>query len=193
MNDILREHACASPLKQADIDAFVADGVHAIALARAWSGDFAPIARSQVIFDSDRFEFAKYVRHGGAPANAYIVAALDQFGDAIDLVAFRPDRHATWLGRAVLLGGEQPFLPRIGDDGLDVHENVVAWLRAERRGVLILNHGRAASILKATGPLRVASTRQARFLRDALTTQPPRIIVREPTYSDAQTYGVAAE
>lgn len=176
--DILAEHARSQPLRQPDIDVFLADGVPPLALAQSCFGDFAPIAKDRVGFDGARFEYGRH-RATDAVLSAYVLPALDRFGVVIDIVAFRRGRIATWLGRADMLGGEQPFLPRVGDDALDVNETVLDWLRAGRRGVVILNPQRAAGDLRLAGPLRVDTVEMGLRLRQALTIPAPRIVVRE--------------
>ena len=182
MNPILAEHAQAQSLTQADLDAFAEQGVPALALLRSWAGDFAAVSRERVVFDGDRFEFERHLLENikeVEPFGAFTVAAFDRFGDPIDIVAFRADRVATWLGRADMLGGEQAFFPRIDDVALDVHETVLGWLQAGRRGVVILNPTRAAHDLRLAGTLRVPSRERKRALGIALTTPPPRIVVRD--------------
>ena len=175
-SDLLTEHALSRRLTQADIDAFAAEGIPLLALAQSQFGDYAVVCKDKVVFDGDRFEFSRY-RPDGA-CNAFVLPALDHFGEVIDLVAFRHDRCATWFGRAGLLGGEQPFLPRVGDVALDVHESVIDWLRAGRRGVVVINLARAASDLRAAAPLRAATPEHARRLRTALTVPAPTILIR---------------
>lgn len=186
--DVLTEHAQARRLNQRDIDGLLAEGVPPLALARSWCGDFAFIGKERAAFDDmGRFEFERH--HPAGAVNVYTVLAFDTFGEPADIFAFRPGQHGLWLGAVDMLGQEQVLLPRIGDDALDVHADVVAWLRAERRGVVILNHKRAAGLLHLAPPLRVASVEHGRQLRHALTIDAPRIVVRLEPVAEHDHHG----
>ena len=69
----------------------------------------------------------------------------------------------SWLGRVGLLGEEQLDGPRLGAP-LQVHPDPLAWLRAGRDGVVIVDPVRAAPMLRDAGPLEVASFGERRSL-----------------------------
>jgi hypothetical protein len=170
-----RLYACAH-LQQADLDRLVRAGIPKTAI---WRPDC--IARASVVFHPKRlFDFAEEVKDGGEVGDAYIVLARSEMGDVADLVAWQPrsSNVASWLGRTAILGAECVYRARLSGNGaLVVHDDPLAWLRAERRGIVILDAKRAAGLLYCVGPLSVSDRERARDLRSALTRRPPRILV----------------
>jgi hypothetical protein len=94
-----------------------------------------------------------------------------------DLVAF--DARGSvgrWLGRAVLLGEQMRFFPRVESPALRVFADPWEWLRGERRGVVVLDQGRARWRL-AGDVLAVDEPAFGRRVRDELRLPEPRILV----------------
>ena len=89
-----------------------------------------------------RFEFARDMRDQTGHALAVIIPALDELGETIDLAAWQRETGAVaiWRGVACILGGDQIAAPRIEVDGLRVFRCPAEWLRAGRRGVVILDN-----------------------------------------------------
>lgn len=142
------------------------------------------------MFDgAGRFEFERYFP-GGEARNCYTVMVFDRAGHPADILAWRPDERALWLGAVDFLGEEQLEAPRIENEALDVWPDVVPWLAAERRGVVILSPRRAFEALRRASPLRVQSASQARALRQILQRELPRIVVRD--HPVQQRHGCAA-
>ncbi len=182
--EVVEEHAKARLLNQADIDYFLAAGVPPLALTRSWFRDASFIGRERVRFDEgrSRFEFERYRPENAQ--NAYTLLAFDEHGEPADIVAFRPGRRALWLGTVDVLGIEQAFMPRIDGEPIDVWPDLMDWLVAERRGLLVLDPARAFSPLRIASPLRVQTVEQGRALRHALVQTLPQIVVRgEPLVS----------
>ena len=103
--------------------------------------------------------------------------ARDQFGVTDDLVAFDDrGRLAPGLGRARLLGEQMILAPRLGEP-LRVLEDVWAWLRADRDGVVILDWRVAARRLEDVS-LCVDSVEFGQSLRERLTRPAPPIFVK---------------
>jgi hypothetical protein len=105
---------------------------------------------------------------------------LDQHREPIDIVAWAPARNrlGSWLGRAWALGQEQTFRPRLDPDGaLPVWRDPLGWLRAGRRGLVLIDLIRAADELSFAGPLLAEDLDHAIELRDALSRPAPRILV----------------
>ena len=67
--------------------------------------------------------------------------------------------------------------PRMAE-GLSVHRNALDWLRASRRGVVILDPKRARVALECSGPLIAADQAHARELK-ALLRHEPRVIIHQ--------------
>lgn len=170
--EIAAEHARAACLRQADLDALRAAGVPAV--ARSCWGDYAPIARDRVVFEGNHFEFARY-RPQAEPVSAYVMVLLGDGCEPLDLLAFRlGGQAATWNGAASMAGEEQVAFPRLGEP-LDAHASVVEWLRADRRGIMILDYTRAADSLVGA-ILRTRTAEHARLLRASLARPAPRVV-----------------
>jgi len=130
-----------------------------------------------VFLDNFAFELSEDA-HGGQAVMAALFVARDECGDPVDTVAWTPklNRVASLRGRVALLGEEQVFGPRFDDQqALMVHETPLAWLLAERQGVVIVNPRRAAPILRAAEPLKASSAAFALRLRNLINPKPPRI------------------
>jgi hypothetical protein len=142
-------------------------------------GPFDALGFDQVIFlDAGRFEFARYMPRAGA-VGAVIIPATDEHGDLEDLGAWSigENRLAMLRGAVPALGLGNLHLPRI-DGPLAVHENVISWLRDDRRGLFIIDPQRAADRLRGH-TLAVDSAAFGRRLADALTIEAPHIIMRK--------------
>jgi hypothetical protein len=127
-----------------------------------------------------RFEFARDMRDPTGFEIAVIIPALDEWGQTIDLVAWRLDNGAlaTWRGAAAMLGENAIDAPRIEADGLRVFPGPAEWLRAGRRGVVILDGERARWRLSEER-LIVSDSAFGRRLRDVLRLPEPRVFVEE--------------
>lgn len=170
------EHARAVRLTQADLNTFRGEGVPPLAVARSCWGDYAPIARDRVVFEGGRFEFARY-RPEAKPICAYVMVLLGDGCEPLDLLAFGlGGLAATWNGAASMAGEEQVAFPRLGEP-LDAHATVLDWLRADRRGIVILDHPRAADRLVGA-TLRTATVEHARGLRARLTRPVPQVVLK---------------
>jgi hypothetical protein len=134
-----------------------------------------PLRFARVVFCGQYFDFAV---DGGAPAApALVVIARDQFGVTDDLVAFDGrGRLALALGRARLLGQQMIFAPRLGEP-LRVFEDVWAWLRGNRDGIVILDWENAARRLENV-PLAVDGIEFGQILRARLARPAPSIFVK---------------
>lgn len=134
-------------------------------------------AEAVVFLPGGRFEFAKHMRDATGAKLALIIPALDELGEAADVVAIdrRTGAAATWLGRVAMLGQHRLSQPTLGEP-IDVHESAVGWLRACRNGICILDFERARPLLLGRS-LAVARTAFGIELRSALTL-PPQIFVR---------------
>lgn len=138
-----------------------------------------PLRRTYVHFDGERFEFEHHhLRDGGTPA--YMLLVFDQWGDALDIVAWNSatGKTTTWLGRAWALGEERVLAPRLDEhSGLPVWRSPVGWLRARREGIVIVRPEMAALRLEGAGPLIVEDDAHGEAVDQLLTRPKNRILV----------------
>ncbi|MGO9770415.1 MAG: hypothetical protein ACLPSW_12835 [Roseiarcus sp.] len=128
--------------KQGVSSTFLAREIPPVALDIDPGRPAAPVRAARVVFAERYFDFA--AEHDEDARPALCVIARDEFGVVDDLVAFDARGHiGRWLGRAVLLGEQMRFFPRVESPALRVFVDPWEWLRAERRGVVILDRGRA--------------------------------------------------
>jgi hypothetical protein len=163
---ILSELSACSYLTNGVVEALHREGVD-IRVLRLGDIDEPRLARVEYRGNPERFEF---VDDGGQ--GAMIFAALDQLGVPVDLCAWSPPRAtALWLGHGALLGAERVLAPRIHEHYLMVHESPLAWLRASRKGVVVLDMNNAAPLLRDQR-LLVTSPDYGAELEEALTLRP---------------------
>jgi hypothetical protein len=163
-------------LSQSQIDRLTGAGVSVDALA-CDPGDYGfALASDRVAFGGAQFAFERHIRQPGEGVSAFIVPARDEFGEIVDLVAWRGEQLATWCGRVGTLGLQNIYAPRLECEGLPVAQSGIDWLRGDRRAVLIVNHDRARCELAHAGPFLAASIAHGCGLRDTLTHS-PRILV----------------
>ena len=167
-------------LRQSDLDRLIASGIPLMALAGNVDGSGFCIARDKIVPDhaGSRFEFARYDETAGEGVSALIVLALGRDGSPLDVVAFHGGPApfvGSWLGRAGLLGEENLDRAR---DALTVHADPMAWLRAEREGVCIVDPVQAAAVLRDAGEIEVGSHSERRRLIDMMAVRLPRVLVR---------------
>jgi hypothetical protein len=122
------------------------------------------------------FEFARYAR-GGPYRLAITFLVRDHLGDPIDIAAWSPPQPvALWLGRGLMIGGENLFRPRMRE-GLMIHSSPLEFLRARGFGVVVLNFESARDLLFRARPLEVESPSHGRELRAHMEVTPPTILV----------------
>jgi hypothetical protein len=139
-------------------------------------------ARTHVVFRAGKpqFDFAADLPadRDDEAVSAIILLALGEEGYPVDLVAWAtsPYRIASWFG-APFLGAENLFAPRL-HDGLKVFPNPLAWLKAERDGVVIVDT-EAAKWSLVDELLVVCDGDFGRELREKLSLPQPRIAIEE--------------
>ncbi len=178
IDDPLSEFLLCRPLDQRSLDHMKAMGVPVLALISAADGTGHCIRQDRVEARDGRLEFARYVNHEMV-RDALVALAFDRDGRAADIVAWRTGHEpfvASWLGRCALLGEDHLDMPRLGEP-LRVHADVLNWLRADRRDVVVVNQVRAAPMLRDAVTLSVASWQEKRWLADMLAVKLPSIVV----------------
>jgi hypothetical protein len=179
-DEILVEHALGENLTTDVLGALVREGVDMDAICQRVALDRIDPPRLDRVepLDGRHFEFARY-GHGDDDYVAMTFVVRDEIGDPVDVAAWTPSRPILlWLGRGALLGGEYALAPRLSE-GLLVHETPLEWLRAECRGVVVLDDRRARPLLYRAQPLQVVSIEQGRELRAMLEVKPPKILVSD--------------
>lgn len=164
--------AC-SPLTAAQVAWLMGRGASLDALLDDGAGVGWPIMAGRAERVGRRYAF----REDGAGVLVFV--ARDVTGDGVDLVAWEP--REGWAlplsGDVALLGGQQ-LDPLLRDGPLQVHSSMIEWLRAERRGVVVVDQSRAVPLLRGVGPLLVDDDEFAARLHVALTLKAPKIMVR---------------
>ena len=173
-------YANIDPLRQESID-FLCRRHHVSPLALTQDGDGAGMAVGEAMVEIDdrgHFEFSDPPL-GDETVRALIIVARDVGGFPLDLCAWAPrsDRVATYHGRAGVLGEQQLDELHL-DDPLPVHRGVLDWLKADRRGIVILDPARAWRLL-VDEALAVADVEHGLKLKGALQPPAPRIVVRK--------------
>lgn len=160
-------------LAKAEIDSLLAVGIPPLALARPFC-----LAAANVAFGiRGRFEFEPEAKDN--LVSAIIIPAIGH-GGLIDLVAWLPKSNelASWLGVAFCLGDERQIDgPYLGEP-LKVWRSPVSWLRAERRGIVIVERNRAFDRLRDVPELLCEDPDHAHALRGVVSSPPivPRVI-----------------
>ncbi len=171
--DLVAEHLACDSLSPKAVRWLLKQGVPASAIL----ADDIPMLCREVVLDGRRFEFACH-RPSEDAVPAFVFPVFDQYGDNSDLAAWHPTEGvALWLGTVAMLGEEQVD-PTLRDEPLEVHASVLAWLRADRQGVVVLDQRRAKTMLREAGLLLVNDEGFAAKLHDALTIKAPQILVR---------------
>ena len=153
-----------------------AQGVPPAAFLGDADGRGWPIRQARVERIGKLFRFAT---EEGEGVPALILVARDQGGAGVELVA--------WSAREGWVVSESGALPLLGMEWLcpldggpvEVHADVLAWLRAGRRGVVILDRARAVPVLREVKTLVVSDLDTGEKLERALTIKSPRICIRE--------------
>ncbi len=132
-----------------------------------------------VVFHDDQplFDFTDEACDEGA-VRSLVFLARDESGDPLDLVAWsrKTNRLASWYGRAALLGLESRWAPRIGAEGLRICFDPLAWLVAERDGVVIIDPESARWQL-ARESLVVSDVAFGRHVHATLRLPDPKVYV----------------
>lgn len=140
----LNEHCWPVVLNKPVCSRLFALGIHGDGVTGC--GPFDDLEVADVKFRPDRcFDFSHEVDAARGHVAGVIIAARDECGDLIDLAACNPDDGtlALWRGAASMLGEDQIGTPRVESEALAVFADAASWLRAGRRGVVVIDPARA--------------------------------------------------
>jgi hypothetical protein len=128
--------------------------------------------------EAGRFDFAAEIGLRRGTATALVFPVFHESEEIIDVGAFRPEHNAfgLWRGAAAMLGEQNIFAPRLESEGLRVHADALAWLRAGRTGVVVVDPARARWRL-AEERIVVDNLAFGRRLRDSLRLPTPRVFL----------------
>jgi hypothetical protein len=176
--DLLAELYDSGSLDQSLLDFFIREGVSIEALTRPYM-----VAADTVTFNPD----GTYDRGPDGRLTAVIIPVLGIRGRVIDLCAWRhgSGRLGTWLGHAFALGEGQihQAATYAFDRGLVVHRTPLGWLRAGRRGIVIIDEPRAYERLAHVPRLEPEDARHAAEIRRLLTPPKPSVTILPRTAS----------
>lgn len=171
-DDIIARHAACAVLSQLQIRWLQEQGVPRAALY-----DPDVLARADVVFGPRHFAFSDEMP-GEPTMSAIIIFAYDEEGVPADLVAWAPRsrQFATWMGRVAVIG--DAGAPRLASHGaLVVYADPLAWLRAGREGVCVVDAVLAHHYLQDLGPYAVENADTGVFLEQVLARPRPNILV----------------
>ena len=119
----------------------------------------------------------RFVTEPGEGVAAIIAVARDQSGVGVELVAWsaREGWAASESGNLGLLGRE--WLNPLAEEAVDVHAGVLDWLRAGRRGVVMVDRARAVVALREAREITVRDVKFGVTLDRLLTIHAPKIVV----------------
>ena len=140
-------------------------------------GVYGPELFTPWVIRAARVRLSGRTFHFDATAEPALLFRAEDRWEVIDLIAWLPRTNAlaTWCSRAFCLGDQdQIFNPAtwFAGDALHVHATPVEWLRAGRRGIVIVQPKFAHAMLRHCPRLVVADASQGRQLRHSL--QPPK-------------------
>lgn len=167
-----------SLLSRNEIDRLVQQGVPASALSHP-----TPLRAGDIVWVAEgRFEFQGYLSCDVPGERALLFLVEDSGGAPLDIVAWKPStgRIGSWFGYTWGLGEGTIYAPRLECVALRVWRSPHDWLRADRRGVVLLKPQLAASFLRDAEPLLAEDVEHGKELEKQLTIHSPRIMVPDP-------------
>lgn len=142
-----------------------------------------PIRAARAVIDQGRIVFPNEMRVPEGLSGIFVVPVRDEGGSVVDIAGWRPSDGtlATWLGTAWCIGEDwlaEPYYVLRDDGALSVFATPMSWLRADRRGVVIIDYRAAARHLQSLGtPLLAEDFTHGLALRKRLTIAPPVVLI----------------
>ncbi|PSC03817.1 hypothetical protein SLNSH_17050 [Alsobacter soli] len=179
--EIEEEQCRGRLLRQPEIDFLIKRGVPPGAILRDGYGRWSMLRIDEVVREcAGMFEFSRYSPDQKS-LRAYTFVGTDRYGEPCDVVAWDPksDELLSWSARAIVAGEDELVAPRL-EGGLRVHASALDWLRAGRRGVLVVDWERAGPLLRDEGSLLVDDKKLGRRLLDAISITPKILLDEKP-------------
>lgn len=179
-NDPMAEFLRCQPLRPPQLQRLLLAGIDSLAIETSDDGTGLGLQRDDVVLDAGRrrFEFARYSRAAWLAEPAIIVLAFDEHAGPLDLVAWRGEQIASWLGRAPMLGWEQLAVARLTEP-FPVFRDVLSWLKNDRYGIVPVDFKRAAGLLRDEAHLSVESADHRREIVNAMKPRLPVVEIRQ--------------
>lgn len=170
---IFRAHNRGRSLRPTEIKRFGSYGVNALQLVTPWQ-----VLGDRVVFDDKTFRFADHLGEAGESA---FTIMLQSHEGLMDIVAWKPaeGRMALWTGDGFALGESHIGSKRTWETGLRIFRSPMDWLRADRRGIVIMRDDFAEHILQQIPILIADNCEHQRDLRDIFHGNAPEILVDE--------------
>ncbi|CAM5774919.1 hypothetical protein LMIY3S_04763 [Labrys miyagiensis] len=136
-----------------------------------------PVVSARVATSGKFFDVATPEQDG---ERAILILCWDYWGP-LDIAAWMPTagKIYTYAGSATMLGESQIYGVGL-EAGLRVYRDPLAWFRAGRQGIVILNPKAAAERLDGLGPLIAEDPEHATWLQRNLARPAPKILVPNP-------------
>ena len=187
--DLLEAHAAGRALKSGEIDRFAAKENQPLRRSNCPQ----PLRADHVMYGSHgSFAFARDTHYDGAK-QAFTIIATTAYG-AIDIAAWQPatNQVGLWLNRAFALGEEQIWAPRLGDEPLPIWRTPLNWLRAGRKGIVILRPEVACLQLDCVSRVSAEDLAHAEALERILLPPKPKTKIYLPDNAQPADRSVAA-
>lgn len=165
-------------LNESEINDLLSFGVRARALWRP-----TPLRAGTITWVAQgRFEFSKFISRDEHGEKAFLFLVEDSGLYPFDIIAWVPqtNRIGSLLGYTWGLGEGGIYRPRLETGVLPVWRSPLDWLRANRRGVVLLKPQLAAPFLCDAEPLLAEDVEHGKELEKQLTIAPPCIMVPTP-------------
>lgn len=172
-------HANTRSLRQPELEYLAKHHeVPVTALYRDADGFLSTVGCAGATFSTRYFDFAAE-RPDGAN-KSMIFVARDHVGEPVNLIAWCPrvDRIASAEGRVTLLGEQDVSATRL-DEPLQIFRSPIGWLKAGRRGAVIVRKSNAWRILEGVTVL-AEDVDHGLELRKVLAVPAPVVVVRAP-------------
>ena len=180
--EIIEAHSRGRGLRQGEIERFVQRGISLEFLFSPY-----PVLGAEVVFlTNGYFEFSDDYYDDTSFDHAFIIL-VEGCSGVIDIAAWEPKsgRLALWLNRAVALGEEQIWLPRIHDYPLRIWRTPMKWLAASREGLVIVRREAAFHSVGTLSSVVAEDVDHGIELETLLTPPKPRTRILVPASTDS--------
>jgi hypothetical protein len=128
------------------------------------------VGTARVRFDGNHFE-------EDPEGQSSLVFVIHDYGEFIDFAAWdqKTGQIGTWRGSGFAINQDTISNPasHFCGDALRIHADPLAWLRADRNGIVIANPTRTYAYLRSSGPLSFADSQHGQRVREWWRAQAP--------------------